>query len=321
MSARVIVFLGPSLPRREAERVLRADYRPPARQGDVFRALEAAPAAIVLLDGVFESAPAVWHHELLAAHASGVALFGASSMGALRAAELPGIVAPVGVIATRFASGEWNDDAAVALLHGDASHGYRALTVPWVNVWATAQAARRARVLRPSEAEALARHAEGIFYQRRTWPEVLAGLRWPRARVERLRAFVRTSAVDLKAADARACLRRVARARLRPRAPTPARLSSFVRRVRLPLEGGRAGQAGVRTLLLAEFARLAGIEAEPSAVAGWASRLRGGAADQRAAWAEALALEALVLSAPERFVADGPSLAEGAALERAVRRR
>jgi hypothetical protein len=322
VTARVVVFLGPSLPRSAAERVLRADYRPPARQGDVFRALEDNPAAIVLIDGVFESAPSVWHHELLAAHASGVALFGASSMGALRAAELPGVVRPVGVIARKFACSEWNDDAAVALLHGDASQGYRALTVPWVNVWATAEAARRAGVLRPREAAALVRRAEAVFYQQRTWTGLLGGLRWPSGRLERLRAFVRTRAVDLKAADARACLRLVARTRLRPRVPVAARLSSFVRRVRLPSDAGRGGgERGVRTLLLAEFARLAAIEPDASAVAAWEARLRGGAADQRAAWAQALALEAMVLAAPERFVADGPSLAEGAALERALRRR
>ncbi len=53
----IVVFLGPSLPRHDARRLLRADYRPPARQGDVFRAIDAAPDAIVLIDGVFESAP------------------------------------------------------------------------------------------------------------------------------------------------------------------------------------------------------------------------------------------------------------------------
>lgn len=318
----VIVFLGPSLPRDEARSLLDADYRPPARQGDVFRALEARPRAIVLIDGVFESVPSVWHHELVAAHAAGVALFGASSMGALRAAELPGLVTPVGAIARRFVRGEWNDDAHVALLHADADAGYRALTVPWVTCWAVAQAARRARVLTPREARSLCAVAEGVFYQRRTWAELAAALPWPRARVSALLDFVRREKVDPKAADARACLAHVAAARLPERAPRAARFSSFVRRARLapPLPGSGEGRAGVRTLLLAEFARLAGLEAPPGAVAAWRERLRPGAADQREAWAEALALEALVLEAPEYFVADGPSLGEGAALDRARRR-
>lgn len=318
----VIVFLGPSLPRDEARALLDADYRPPARQGDVFRALEARPRAIALIDGVFESVPSVWHHELVAAHAAGVALFGASSMGALRAAELPGLVTPIGEIARRFVRGEWNDDAHVALLHADAELGYRAMTVPWVTCWAVAEAARRARVLTPRQARELCAVAEGVFYQRRTWAELGAALPWPRARVTTLLDFVRREKVDPKAADARACLAHVASARLPERAPRASRFSSFVRRARLgpPLPGKEEGGDGVRTLLLAEFARLAGLEASPGAVAAWRERLEVGPADQREAWAEALALEALVLEAPEYFVADGPSVGEGAALERARRR-
>lgn len=317
----VVVFLGPSLPLRDARAHLDADYWPPARQGDVFRALESRPRAIVLIDGVFESVPSVWHHELVAAHRAGVALFGASSMGALRAAELPGLVTPLGEIARRYARGEWNDDAAVALLHGDAESGYRPLTVPWVNAWAAAQAARRAGLLSAREARELCRVAAQLFYQHRTWAALTEALPWPRAKRTALLDFVRRERVDLKADDARACLAHVATARLPERAPVPSRFSSFVRRTRLgpATAGGQGGQAGARTLLLAEFARLAGLEASPESIAHWRERLLPGPADQREAWAEALALEALVLAAPEYFVADGPSLGEGRALERARR--
>jgi hypothetical protein len=301
----------------EAKKLLRADYRPPARQGDVFRAIEARPDAIVLIDGVFESAPSVWHHELLAAHASGIALLGASSMGALRAAELPGVITPIGEIARRFVRGEWNDDAAVALLHADASQGYRALTVPWVNVWATAQLARRSGLLSAPRARELCATAEAQFYQSRTWGSILDALGWK----PELRARLRAAAVDLKALDARACL--LAASKLRPRAvaPIPTRLSSFVRRTRLGKRTGPSAE-GVKTLLLADFARQAGIVPEPSHVARWRKRLGGPfAADQLEAWAEALALEDLILMAPERFVSDGPAHLEGAALIQALHRR
>lgn len=86
----VVVFLGPTLPVAEAKQLVRATFLPPARQGDVFRVLSDRPGVIVLIDGVFEAVPSVWHHELRAALASGVHLVGASSMGALRAAELHG---------------------------------------------------------------------------------------------------------------------------------------------------------------------------------------------------------------------------------------
>ena len=80
-----IAFVGPTLSSAEASR-FGCEVRPPARQGDVWRALLEHPRALVLIDGVFESTPSVWHHELRAALASGIAVFGASSMGALRAA-------------------------------------------------------------------------------------------------------------------------------------------------------------------------------------------------------------------------------------------
>jgi len=65
----LIVFLGPSLPADEAHRLASCRVLPPARQGDVWRALSLRPRAIALVDGLFEAQPSVWHHELLAAMA------------------------------------------------------------------------------------------------------------------------------------------------------------------------------------------------------------------------------------------------------------
>ncbi len=308
----LVVFLGPSLPLAEARRLVHATFLPPARQGDVFAALRHRPRAIALIDGVFEASPSVWHHELIAAHAAGVRVLGASSMGALRAAELPGVVTPVGTIAKRYVSGEWNDDAFVALLHADASRGYRPFTVPHVNVWATLRAAVRRKVLTPSQAARWERRSEATFYQSRTWASVLRGA------PEALVAFVARSAVDLKAVDARACLRRLARVG-RPRPPRETRFSSFVRRARLPSlpDDPRLEADGVRTLLLAQFARLGGLTADARRVAFHADRLPrdGWADDERWSAATAMALEELVSSAPEFFVSDGPSRAEGLRLE------
>lgn len=328
MASDVIVFLGPSLPLREARKVLRADYRPPARQGDVFRALADRPRVIVLVDGVFESVPSVWHHELLAAHAAGAHVLGASSMGALRAAELPGVVKGVGEIAGRYASGEWSDDALVALLHADAEHGFRPMTLPWVNAWATARAAQRAGVLTGARRRQLVDAATRVFYQSRTWRSVLDATAWPEALRARVLDFARTRGVDLKAEDARAALRAASRLGVR-RPPKPFHASSFVRRQRLAQVHGErlAGwetrpdaaalaDDGTRRLLLAGFARIARIDAPPARVRAWAARLNGQglADDERATLAEALALDELVLSAPDRFIPDGPSRLEGLAL-------
>src|SRR4051812_27007288 len=87
--SRAVVFLGPSLPVAAARALLPgARFLPPARKGDVYRELHRGVEVVVLIDGVFQSTASVWHRELLAALDNGVTVIGASSMGALRAAEL-----------------------------------------------------------------------------------------------------------------------------------------------------------------------------------------------------------------------------------------
>jgi hypothetical protein len=329
MSARdVVVFLGPTLPVATARKLLRARYLPPARQGDVFRVLPSRPGVIVLIDGVFEAVPSVWHHELRAALASGVHVIGASSMGALRAAELHGEgMLPVGRIAGSYVSGARTDDADVVLLHGDADSRYQALTVPLVNVEATLSRAVRGRVLSRLEASAFIERARGVFYKQRTWRALVhATPSWSEARRAEILAWLRSNVVDQKAQDAVQALRAAGTLARKP--PRPARvlsLSSFVRRRRLMDAHGetmRALQAlpdadalakqGLRRLLLASFAKLAGLSVElPSHTPG----TRGLAVDDALADAEVSALEGLVLSAPERFVPDGPGWLEGLALE------
>ncbi len=87
-AGRPLVFLGPTLAVEEAEQILPATFLPPAAQGAFIAALEHRPSAILLIDGVFQGEPAVRHKEILWTMSRGVPVFGAASMGALRAAEL-----------------------------------------------------------------------------------------------------------------------------------------------------------------------------------------------------------------------------------------
>lgn len=67
----------------------RMAFLPPARRGDVFSAAsDSATDAIVLIDGYFGEVPSVLHKELLWALSRGVPVYGAASMGALRASEM-----------------------------------------------------------------------------------------------------------------------------------------------------------------------------------------------------------------------------------------
>ena len=102
----IVVFVGPTLDRNSASKELDATYLPPASQGDVYLAARARPWAIGIVDGYFQRVPAVWHKEILWALSRGVHVFGAASMGALRAAELaPFGMRGVGKIFSDFESG------------------------------------------------------------------------------------------------------------------------------------------------------------------------------------------------------------------------
>jgi hypothetical protein len=84
----MIVFIGPSLPKFELPETAHLEFRPPAACGDILKAGSQLPAAIGLIDGYFEASASPWHKEILWALSRGIAVFGSSSMGALRAAEL-----------------------------------------------------------------------------------------------------------------------------------------------------------------------------------------------------------------------------------------
>ncbi len=85
----VVVFLGPSLDVTTAETILPgATFLPPICQGQLLSAVDRhQPGVVGIVDGEFGQSLSVWHKEILHVLGRGVRVFGASSMGALRAAE------------------------------------------------------------------------------------------------------------------------------------------------------------------------------------------------------------------------------------------
>lgn len=214
---KVVIFAGPTLSAEEGRRALDAVYLPPAAQGDLYRAALGKPVAIGLIDGYFERVPSVSHKEILWAMKQGVHVFGAASMGALRAAELAAFgMEGVGAIYEAFASGALEDDDEVAVVHAEAEQGYRPLSEAMVNIRATLQAAGHAGVLGPEVRRTLEGLAKGLFHADRSWPGLLkrgreAGI--CEAGLEACRRFVAESRVDQKRLDALSLLRTL-RARL-----------------------------------------------------------------------------------------------------------
>jgi hypothetical protein len=207
----VFVFLGPTLPVEEAARELRAVYLPPVAQGDVIRLCARAPKAIGIVDGLFECVPSVWHKEILFAISQGIPVFGASSMGALRAAELhPFGMRGVGAIFEAYRDGRLEDDDEVAVIHGPAELGYPSLSEAMVNIRRTLADAVADGVLPAGTAARLEAIAKELPYRERGYGRVLrlaADIGLPAGELTALRTWLPEGRFDQKRDDARLMLR------------------------------------------------------------------------------------------------------------------
>jgi hypothetical protein len=165
----IVVFLGPTLDRASAMAELDALYLPPVAQGDVYRAARKRPRAIGIVDGYFDRMPSVWHKEILWALSRGIYVFGAASMGALRAAELAefGMIG-VGHIFKSFHDGVLEDDDEVAIAHSSAEDGYRAQSDAMVDIRASVSAALAAGVVGEESAIQLISLAKSLPYPERS---------------------------------------------------------------------------------------------------------------------------------------------------------
>jgi len=201
------LFVGPSLSRAEIGTLCDFICLPPAAQGDVLHLAKSRPHAIGIIDGYFDGVPAVWHKEILWSLTRGIHIFGAASMGALRAAELhPFGMRGIGRIFEAYRAGELEDDDEVAVLHGPAAAGYVTLAEPMVNIRATLQQAGRAGIVTATTAAALIERAKNLFYQERTWERVLAGgdaSGSSAGEMLALREWLPTGRIDQKRLDAR----------------------------------------------------------------------------------------------------------------------
>jgi hypothetical protein len=169
-----VVFCGPTIQPEAAKALFpAADCRGPVARGDVLRASEEQPAVICIIDGYFEHRPAVTHKEILWAMKRGIPVFGASSMGALRAAELSayGMVG-VGVVFDNFMTGRLEDEDEVAVPHTEGP-SFRSGADALVNIRSTLDRAAAQGVVGEETLHALLRVAKSIFYAERNYPALL----------------------------------------------------------------------------------------------------------------------------------------------------
>jgi len=217
------VFLGPSLHRAEAQTILDADFRPPVRQGDIYRLVKQdGIEAIAVIDGYFQEVPSVWHKEILWALDQGIPVYGAASMGALRAAELEryGMIG-VGKVYEAYSSGiyapysdeTFEDDDEVAVIHGPAELAYPALSDAMVDLRETFARAACDDVIDVTLRDALVAAFKRRFYRERSLavlPEVLSALDVAPQTAKALQNWLPAGRVFQKQADACALLEHLA---------------------------------------------------------------------------------------------------------------
>lgn len=162
---RPVIFLGPSLPLAEAKEILDADYRPPAKRGDL-QHLEGAEV-VGIIDGVFLQSCSVGHREILSLLNRKVKVIGGGSMGALRAAEMGHYgMTGVGQIYKMYASGEVQGDDEVALVFDPET--MEPLSEPLVNLRSLLNAAWMADVIDSAQRAGILSEMRSIYYPRRT---------------------------------------------------------------------------------------------------------------------------------------------------------
>jgi hypothetical protein len=199
-----VIFGGPTLHGADLPTAMPFQLRPPARQGDVYRAVQEGANVVGLIDGVYEQVPAVWHKEILFALSLGVRVYGAASMGALRAAECAvfGMIG-LGKIYQDILNGAVEDDAEVAQSHAPAELGFLPLSEPLANVRATLALCLEKRLITKGEHQILLELANAIFFKDRTYKSILSAVRdiGPARSVELL-ALLKANSFNQKLVDA-----------------------------------------------------------------------------------------------------------------------
>lgn len=212
---RIIIYLGPSLPREEAKYILSSDnkreviYAPPVKRGDVPQADSEGFDIIGIIDGVFFRESAVSPRELMEVLKTGKKIYGASSMGALRASELDryGMIG-VGKIYQWYRNGTLNSDDEVALSFD--SEEFIPISEPLVNIRETIKKATDEDVISQEESETIFKSAKSLYFPERRWDKIIENSKKILGKdLYNFSVFVKNKRVDIKKEDAILLLKKI----------------------------------------------------------------------------------------------------------------
>lgn len=210
---KIIIYAGLSIPFGEAKEILDSHddieviYKRPIQRGDLNLAVKENPDIIAIIDGVFHQNSAVGHKEILNAMKRGIRVYGASSMGALRASELDTLgMCGIGYVYNQYASGEVDSDDDVAVMLD--SETLEALSEPLINMKYVFTNAVSEGIITEEEKDELLQIAKKTFYPKRNYAQTLSSSSLDNDKKDKLIDFIRTSP-DIKKEDAKELLRHI----------------------------------------------------------------------------------------------------------------
>ncbi len=167
-----VIFLGPTLSIEKAKEILDADYRPPAKKGDLLRLIPSNVKVVGIIDGYFlQDYPPTPIEVYNLLRKEDVSVFGSSSLGALRAVELNkfGMVG-IGKIYELFLKGVIDSDDEVAVTFTGYS-GYKSDAL--IDIRYNLFLAQRNKIIDIKTKKNILRVAKKTYFPYRTYNDII----------------------------------------------------------------------------------------------------------------------------------------------------
>ncbi len=208
MTKKIVVFTGPSLHPAQALKILKAEYHPPVKRGDITTAIHNGAEIIGIIDGVFHQEPAVSHREILDALDKNVIIVGGASMGALRASELDELgMIGVGYVYNQYKSGSIESDDDVAVVFNPEN--MQQLSEAFISMKYNLEKTLKQGIITKNEFNEIISRLKSTYYPKRNYNIIFNVLNENRSK--NLKKFLDENKVDVKTKDAIAVLKYIKR--------------------------------------------------------------------------------------------------------------
>jgi len=200
-----VIFLGPSLSREKARKILDADYRLPAKKGDLLQLILKEVNIVGLVDGYFlQDYPPTPIEVYNLVRKRNVKVFGSSSLGALRAVELGkyGMIG-IGKIFRLFRDGILESDDEVAVTFTDYTN-YKSEAL--IDIRYNLFLAQKYNIIDRSTGRSILKVSKQTYFPYRTYEDILdkCKSKYPEinSKIESFRDYILNNRKSLKERDA-----------------------------------------------------------------------------------------------------------------------